>query len=140
QDDVGYELYTALLVDADQGAPLAPMELQLRSAKGIHTTRYKRKTKAVPHLVQLFPTMRAARSWDVPRQLVHVIDGEADSQVDFRNWSTAGELFLVRADFTRKVDWQGASYQLPSLAEELAQQGLFVSAGDVAIRGKRGTR
>lgn len=140
RDDVGYELYTALLVDADQGAPLAPMELQLRSAKGLHSTRNNRRSNAVPHLSQLFPTMQAARTWDVPRQLVHVIDGEADSQVDFRNWSTAGELFLVRADFTRKVDWQGASYQLPKLAEELAQQELFVSAGDVAIRGKQGAR
>jgi hypothetical protein len=140
QDDVGYELYTALLVDADQGAPLAPMELQLLSAKGVHTTRHRRKAKAVHHLDQLLPTMKAARTWDVPRQLVHVIDREADSQVDFRKWSAAGELFLVRGDFTRKVDWQGASYRLPELAAELARQQQFVQAGTVAIRGKSGVR
>lgn len=55
EDDVGYELDTALLVDADQGASLAPMELQLLSAKGVHTTRHSRKAKAVHHLDQFFP-------------------------------------------------------------------------------------
>ena len=39
EDDVGYEMYTALLVDAAQGNPLAPMELNLLSARGVDTTR-----------------------------------------------------------------------------------------------------
>lgn len=84
--------------------------------------------------------MQAARTWNVPRQLVHVIDREADSQADFRIWSAAGELYLVRADFTRKVDYQGASFRLPELANTLAEQGQFVSAGPVTIRGKQGLR
>lgn len=140
RDDWGYELYTALLVDAEQGSPLAPMELQLLSSKGVHTTRHTRTAKAVHHLDQLLPTMQASRTWEIPRQMVHVIDREADSQVDFRKWSTAGELFLVRADFTRKVDWQGASYTLPELEEELDRQQQFIQTGAVTIRGKIGIR
>lgn len=82
--------------------------------------------------------MRAARAWDVPRRMVHVIDREADSQVDFRKWSAEKELFLVRADFTRKVDWQGASYQLPELTAELDRQQQFIQTGAVTMRGKNG--
>lgn len=140
RDDVGYELYTVLLVDADGGTPLAPMELQLLSATGVHTTRHPRRARRVHHLDQLLPTMQAARTWSVPRRLVHLIDREADSQADFRKWSAAGELFVVRADFTRKVDWQGASCSLPALAETLAGQQKFVAAGEVTLRGQRGFR
>lgn len=82
--------------------------------------------------------MKAAKTWDVPRRIVHVIDREADSQADFRQWTEAGELFLVRADFTRKVDWQGTSSPLPELAERLAQQRLFENTGAVTIREKEG--
>jgi hypothetical protein len=138
--DVGYEMYTALLVDGANGNPLAPMELQLLSAKGVHTTRTHRKGKRVHHLDQILPTMRAARQWDVPRQLVHIIDAEADSLAEFRAWNQADELFLVRADFTRKVDWQGESYLLPQLAETLHEQQLFQETGEVSIRGGKGTR
>jgi hypothetical protein len=140
QDDVGYELYTALLVDAASGTPLAPMELQLLSEKGMHSTRKKRLMERVPHLDQILPTMQAARTWNVPRRLVHVIDREADSQVDFRMWSAAGELFLVRADFTRKIEWMKTSYSMPELALEWTRQQLFKQAGTVDIRGQSGTR
>ena len=32
--DIGYELTTALLVSADDGSPLAPMEMHLKTAVG----------------------------------------------------------------------------------------------------------
>lgn len=137
---MGYELYTALRVEADAGAPLAPMEMQLLSAAGVHTTRQAHPARRKHPLDQLLPTMRAARKWNVPRRLVHLIDREADSQADFRKWSAAGELFVVRADFTRKVDYQGTVFLLPELAETLAQQQKFVSTGTVTLRGKSGVR
>jgi hypothetical protein len=139
-DDVGYELYTALLVDAGTGAPLAPMELQLLAADGRHSTSAARPVPRMPHLEQLPPTRQAARTWERPRQIVHVIDREADSQVAFRRWSAADERFLVRADFTRKVAWQDERIALPSLAERLVQARRFVPAGSVTIRGKAGLR
>ena len=37
--DVGYELMTALLVSADDGTPLAPMEIHLETADGVLSTR-----------------------------------------------------------------------------------------------------
>ena len=37
--DLGYELATALIVDAQDGRPLGPMELRLRTAHGMLSTR-----------------------------------------------------------------------------------------------------
>jgi hypothetical protein len=140
KNDIGYELYTALLVDAGNGAPLAPMELELRCSEGVHTTRGDRPAKPVPHLDQILPTMLAARNWGLQRRVVHVIDREADSQADFRMWSAKGELFLVRADFTRKVEWEEQSFKMPDLVKQWADDGRFKKNGTVDIRGKTGVR
>lgn len=140
ESNVGYELYTALLLDADCGTALAPMELQLRCSGGVHTTRHKGLAKVVPHLDQILPTMLASRDWGVQRRIVHVIDREADCQVDFRIWSAASELFLVRGDFTRKVVWEDQSFKMPELATHWQKQGRFQQAGTVEIRGKTGVR
>ena len=37
--DLGYELATALLVEPDEGIPLGPMELRLRHAYGVQSSR-----------------------------------------------------------------------------------------------------
>src|SRR5260370_31981021 len=94
--DVGYELTTALLVSADDGSPLAPMEMHLKTARGVLSTRH-RAPKDVPHLDQVLPTMNAAHTWDLPQPLVHVIDREADSVDHYRQWEQATDKFLVRA-------------------------------------------
>ena len=61
ESDVGYELTTALLVSAADGSPLAPMEMHLKTAQGVLSTRPK--TRDVSHLEQVLPTMKAALSW-----------------------------------------------------------------------------
>ncbi len=38
-NDIGYELTTALLVSGDDGSPLAPMEMHLKTADGVLSTR-----------------------------------------------------------------------------------------------------
>jgi hypothetical protein len=59
-EDVGYELTTSLLVDAERGCPLAPMEMQLWAADGLHTTRQETVADRVNPLAQVLPSMRAA--------------------------------------------------------------------------------
>ena len=61
EDDVGYELTTALLVSADDGVPLAPMEMHLRTACGMLSTRIQ-APRVCSHLEQVLPTMRASRT------------------------------------------------------------------------------
>jgi hypothetical protein len=121
--DRGYELTTALLVDADHGAPLAPMEIQLKTADGLLSTR-PRATTARSHHDQVLPTMKASRKWGLARPLVHVIDRELDSVDHFRKWDAAGETFLVRCD-DRLVRWEGRDCSLIAVRTELQSRKEF---------------
>lgn len=59
----GYELTASPLIDTVRGTPLAPMELQLWAADGVHTTRHEGLAERVGHLEQVLPTMQASRTW-----------------------------------------------------------------------------
>lgn len=153
--DIGYELYTALLVDAERGVPLCPMEQELKAADGVHTTRQEEPAEPQHHLNQILPTMRAARSWGLSQPVVHVIDREADSLLHFREWSQDGRewsqdggqsqapqqldehLFLVRVDDNRRVTWGGKSWKLPQIAKIMRQEGVFRETRTVEYHGNK---
>ena len=135
--DRGYELMTALLVDASTGSPLAPMELTLLAADGRHCTRDATPQPPLPHLEQLLPTMHASRVWNIPRRLVHVIDREADSVHHFRQWDHEGHLFLVRGD-DRRMQYQGESRLISEIAEILQEKRAFQVARTIEVRGRQG--
>jgi hypothetical protein len=136
QHDVGYELSTALLVEAGKGCPLAPMELRLRAARAVHSTRQPAPRKSAKRLDQLLPTMEASRSWNLSRPVVHVIDREADSVGHFREWHAAGHHFLVRADDVRTVRWNDQKYALPAIVKKLEKQGVFRETRTVLYHGR----
>jgi hypothetical protein len=133
QADVGYELTTALLVSSGDGSPLAPMEMHLKTANGVLSTR-RRAPQDVPHLEQVLPTMRASSSWGLEKPIVHVIDREADSVDHFRQWDADGHTFLVRAD-NRRVKWQGKSRLLGEIYHALRREGKFYDADEAMYRG-----
>jgi hypothetical protein len=122
-NDIGYELTTALLVGGDDGRPLAPMEMHLKTAGGVLSTR-RRAPEGVSHLDQVLPTMRAARAWGLSKPLVHVIDREADSVDHYRRWHAAGHRFLVRGD-DRRVRWGKGTRLLSEIGAELAAREAF---------------
>ena len=128
--DIGYELTTALLVSADDGSPLAPMEMHLKTADGVISTRDP-ATRDLPHLDQVLPTMEASRRWNLDKSLLHVIDREADSVDYFRKWDAAGFKFLVRAD-DRRVRWFGKSLLLSEIRRSLALGKAFSKVTDEA--------
>lgn len=132
--DIGYELTTALLVSACDGAPLAPMELHLRTAEGMLSTRSP-APRVRPHLEQVLPTMRASRTWGLDKPIVHVIDREADSVDHYRRWDAAGEWFLVRAD-DRRVKWQETPVLLSEIASTLKRQRKFACHGPANYQGR----
>lgn len=132
--DVGYELTTALLVSADDGAPLAPMEMHLRTAEGMLGTR-SLAPRVRGHLEQVPPTMRAARTWGLERPILHVIDREADSVDHDRRWDAAAELFLVRAD-DRRVKWQENPALLSTIAKSLRARRRFTCCGTASYQGR----
>jgi hypothetical protein len=117
--DVGYELATALLVDAATGQPLAPMAAAVLAADGVHTTAHPTVQPAQAHLDQVLPVMRAAAGWGITRRLVHVIDREGDSARHLREWAGGGHLFLARAD-DRLLTHGGQKRRLAEVAAGLA--------------------
>jgi hypothetical protein len=135
--DRGYEQLTALLVDASDGAPLAPMGIELLSASGRHTTQSDDVPPRIAHLDQVLPWMEASRSWQLNKTCVHVIDREADSLKHLRRWHATGHRFLVRAK-DRRVRFRGESRLLSQIVEVLQQEGAFQQTGDVSIRGQTG--
>jgi hypothetical protein len=132
--DIGYELTTALLVSGDDGSPLAPMEIHLRTAEGLLSTR-SRAPRVCGHLEQVLPTMRASRTWDLSKPVLHMVDREADSVDHYRRWDSAGERFLIRAD-DRRVRRDGKSVLLGEIADTLRQQRKFQCGGTASYQGR----
>jgi len=135
EHDIGYELMTALLVSADNGQPLAPMEMHLRTADGVLSTRSP-APRHRPHLEQVLATMRASQQWELSKPIVHVIDREADSVDHYRRWDAQGHKFLIRAD-DRRVLWNGQPYLQSEIASKLRQQRKFVCAGCASYQGRQ---
>lgn len=135
--DRGYELTTALLVDAHDGATLAPMGMEILSATGVHTTEAEAVQERQPHLDQVLPWMEASRSWGLSKRCVHVIDREADSLKHLRQWDLAKHLFLVRAD-DRRVKFRGQSQLISEIVGILREAGAFQEYTEVSIRGRKG--
>ena len=134
ESDVGYELTTALLVSADDGQPLAPMEMHLYTGDGVLSTRSD-SSRRQPHLEQVLPTMQASRDWQLSKPMLHVIDREADSVDHYRRWDAAGEKFLIRAD-DRRVRWNRSSCRLSEIAGKLRQQRAFTCVGTASYQGR----
>lgn len=118
--DLGYELGTALIVDASDGRPLGPMELRLRTANGILSTRTCEVAMPPAHIDEMLDVMEAARHWKLGKQLIHVLDREADSVGHYRTWHSRGHQFLVRADDIRLVQWRGCEQKLADVVSVLS--------------------
>lgn len=132
-NDLGYELTTSLLVDASSGAPLAPMQMMLRTGKETYSTSNQGSSDHAHRLDQLHPTMEDSLNWELPRHVVHVIDREADCLGRLRSWEAAGHLFLVRCK-DRRVLCNGESYLISELANRLDETFQFEDAGEVVFR------
>ena len=120
ETDLGYELGSALVVDAADGRPLGPMELRLRTANGILSTRIGDVAMPPGHVDELLDAMTAARHWGLGKQLIPVVDREADSVGHYREWQSRGHQFVVRADAQRLVMWQGVERKLSEVVAALS--------------------
>ena len=139
QHDIGYDMTTALLVDAASGKPLAPMQMHLNTADQVHSTAQIAPACEDHHLDQVEPTMRQANNWGLQRQIVHVIDREADSLGRMRTWDAAGHQFLIRSD-DRRVQWNGQTPLISEIVEHHETEGLFEPTGQAVYHGKAATQ
>jgi hypothetical protein len=135
--DVGYELATQLLVSAENGIPIAPIQMHLKTADGFLSTAENAPAKDTHHLEQVLPMMREADAMDLPTTLVHVIDREADSVFHMRAWHAEDFLFLVRAD-ERIVRWRNEIVKYADIESVLESEGAFRESRNVTIKGKPG--
>ncbi|GAC1671504.1 MAG: IS4-like element ISRba2 family transposase [Candidatus Acidiferrum sp.] len=132
----GYELTTVLAVSGENGAPLAPMEIHLKTGNGVLSTR-DQVPPDVHHLEQVLPSMEASRTWNLGCQALHVIDREADSVGHFRAWHAAKHYFLVRGHGHRVVTWEGRALSREKIAKELQNRGELRLAGSALYHGRR---
>jgi hypothetical protein len=138
--DTGYELTTGLLVDADDGAPLAAARLRLCTAKAVFDSLLCAPARQATHLDTLLSVFRQLDRAGLPRRLVHVIDCEGDSVGHLRAWCQKGHLVLVRTDGTRIVTWGGREAKMPEVVERLDHQGAFGPPRPVCYQGKKATQ
>jgi hypothetical protein len=138
--DRGYELAAAVLVDTAAGDPLAPLEVRLRTATAVHSTRRPAPARSASHLDQVLPTMRSLAGLQLPTALVYVIDCEADSVDHLRQWHRRRHLFLVRTDGTRLARSDGAEHTLKEIGALLQQRGAFGGRRAVGYHGRAATQ
>jgi Transposase DDE domain len=136
--DMGYELLTAVAVSDRDGAPIAPVCLEMRAADGLHTTREKQVAPVVSVLDGLAPVMDHVSGLGLGKKPVFIIDKEADSIGHYRNWHKAGHEFLVRAKHGRKVMHDGRELPLREIAAEL--KPVMKESRQVLIKGKPATQ
>ena len=134
ESDVGYELTTALAINSDDGAPLAPVEMHLKTNHGMLST-HGSDVDPVFHLDQILPTMNAASAWNLGKPIVHIIDREADSVGHYREWDAAGHKVLIRAD-DRRVLCEGQKMKLSEIREQVRRQQAFQDAGLACYHGR----
>ena len=124
-----------LLVSAEHGRPIAPIQTHLKTANGYLSTAETVPAADDHHLAQVLPLMQDAAAMELPTTLVHVIDREADSVFHLREWSAGGFLFLVRGD-DRWVRWRGELVKYSTIESHLE----FRPSREVTIKGKPGVQ
>ena len=134
ESDIGYETTASLAINPDNGTPLAPVELHLKSGNGLLSTQATGVVDGM-HLEQVLPSMQAAAQMNLGKPLVHVIDREVDSLMHYRQWDEAGFKFLIRAD-DRRVMCQGGEIKLSDIRHQVAAQGAYQAVGPASYHGR----
>lgn len=135
--DIGYELATALLVDATTGCPIAPIEQRLLAKQVVHSSRLPAPSVSAFRLDEVLPSMRHARSLDLGATLVHVIDQEGDSVAHLRDWDNDGHFFLVRAGGRPIVRHAGVNKPLAEAADTLVRRDRLRWCREVLYEGNK---
>jgi hypothetical protein len=119
--DIGYELQSSLLVDAQDGLPLSVIAQNLVSAEGVWQSRKgAMQPDDQPHLDELSERIDWIEQQGLTRRVVHIVDREADSVDHLRQWSRQGHHWLVRAKAGSMVRSGQADMSLAALAQQMS--------------------
>jgi hypothetical protein len=134
-DNRGYELTSVLAVSGANGAPLAPLEMHLKTADGVLSTRDVAPAD-VHHAEQVLPTMEISRTWNLGRPVLHVIDREVDSVGHLRAWHAANHFFLVRGREQGVLNWEGSKLSRRKIGDALHARNAFREGGEALYEGR----
>jgi hypothetical protein len=138
--EIGYKLLTALLINDQDGQPLAPLCSELLSSEGVLSSRFDEPQPFTTALDDLAPMMQFICELPLGKRPVFIIDAEGDSIWHWRKWQASNFLFLARGDDDRKVRLGGKDGEemlLPAVAERLAKQKAFRRVRKVDYEGRR---
>jgi hypothetical protein len=134
--EAGYALTSVLAVDVIDGLPLGPLEMNLEASFGTLTTRQEKPQTSVHYLEQVTPLMEAVKQIGIAARPVWTMDREFDSVEHYRAWHRNGQLFLVRADLKRLVNYRGEQMLLTKLLQILRRENQFEKPKEVEFKGK----
>jgi hypothetical protein len=117
--DVGYELQSSLLIEAERGLPIAPLSQSLTDDRGCYCSFEDKQIQRVSHMDGLVRTIEQIESLDIKKNLVHLIDREGDSIGHMRKLSSKGYQWLLRAKEGNHVEYQGQKMKLSEVADGL---------------------
>jgi DDE family transposase len=132
----GYDLGTLLLVDGRQGDPVAALEMELRTAQDIYSTRASPPQPDHSRWDNVLPAMQAVAAVELGNRVLHIIDREADSLAHFRQWHQDQHSVLVRGDANRLVRWQDEELAVTEVHRRLQAQGQFQRSRVVTYHGQ----
>lgn len=132
----GYELQTALLINAQTGEPLSVICQSLLAADGLHTTRTAETLPEISQLDELTEAIRFVDGCELGLPCVHLADRECDSVWHYRLWQQEEHLFVVRAKNHRIVKHNGENKALRIVVEELVAQKAFRYSREVEYKGR----
>lgn len=119
--DIGYELQSSLLVNAQDGNPFSVAAQNLVSAEGVWQTRSANmQADDQTHLDELSDRMDWIEQQRFGKRLVHIVDREADSVAHLRQWSRQGSDWLVRAKAGSHVRCGDTTMPLSAVAGQLS--------------------
>lgn len=119
EEDLGYELLSALVLESRHGHPLGVVSQDVRAADGLHSTRHAQPGKASSALDGLSEVLEYVEGLKFGASLVHIADREADSVTHYRQWSDRSYHWLVRADDSRRVRYGEQDLALSDLPSHL---------------------
>lgn len=130
--DLSYELQSSLLINAEDGMPIAPMAQTLADATGCYSTFSEQYNFKDKHLDSLMEQIEYIESQVLGKRLVHIIDREGDSVAHLRLMQQQDYLYLIRGKEGHLVEYQGENYKV----REVADQVVLNSAQEVNYKGR----
>jgi hypothetical protein len=134
--EIGYELFSQLLVSDRDGQPLAPLCVRLQAAAGMYSSQHNAPGPVPSQLDALTADLDYVTNLHLDKRPIFIFDAEVDSVYHFRRWCPE-HLLLVRVDEERKVLFEGQEKGLPEVADLLRQRQAFQRVRQVEYKGEK---